>query len=244
MNTVLITGSSRGIGREIAEEFAVKGYAIAINYSKSKEQAISLSNKIMKEYKVPCNAYKADVKSREEVKSMVDSIRSDLGSIVVLVNNAGISTQKMFTDLTLEDWKDMISTHLDGAFNCTQEVLPHMIQRHRGKIINISSMWGVTGGSCEVHYSTAKAGIIGFTKALAKEVAPSGINVNCICPGVIKTHMLNIFDEETLESLKNQTALKRLGTPRDIAKAVLFLASEEADYITGAVININGGIFM
>ncbi len=244
MNTVLITGSSRGIGREIAEEFAVKGYAIAINYSKSKEQAISLSNKIMKEYKVPCNAYKADVKSREEVKSMVDSIRSDLGSIVVLVNNAGISTQKMFTDLTLEDWKDMVSTHLDGAFNCTQEVLPHMIQRHRGKIINISSMWGVTGGSCEVHYSTAKAGIIGFTKALAKEVAPSGINVNCICPGVIKTDMLNIFDEETLESLKNQTALKRLGTPRDIAKAVLFLASEEADYITGAVININGGIFM
>ncbi len=244
MNTVLITGSSRGIGREIAEEFAVKGYAIAINYSKSKEQAISLSNKIMKEYKVPCNAYKADVKSREEVKSMVDSIRSDLGSIVILVNNAGISTQKMFTDLTLEDWKAMLSTHLDGAFNCTQEVLPHMIQRHRGKIINISSMWGVTGGSCEVHYSTAKAGIIGFTKALAKEVAPSGINVNCICPGVIKTHMLNIFDEETLESLKNQTALKRLGKPRDIAKGVLFLASEEANYITGAVININGGIFM
>lgn len=244
MNTVLITGSSRGIGREIAEEFAGKGYAIAINYSKSKEQAISLANKIMKEYKVPCNAYKADVKSREEVKSMVDSIRSDLGSIVILVNNAGISTQKMFTDLTLEDWKAMLSTHLDGVFNCTQEVLPHMLQRHRGKIINISSMWGVTGGSCEVHYSTAKAGIIGFTKALAKEVAPSEINVNCICPGVIKTDMLNIFDEETLQSLKKQTALKRLGTPLDIAKAVSFLASEEADYITGAVINVNGGIFM
>ena len=135
----------------------------------------------------------------------------------------------------------MLSTHIDGAFNCTQEVLHDMIYRQYGKIINISSMWGGTGGSCEVHYSTAKAGIIGFTKALAKELAPSNINVNCVCPGVIKTDMLNIFSVETLEDLKNKTPLKRLGTPKDIAKAVAFFGSKDSDYLTGNILNVNGG---
>ncbi|MCH5202157.1 MAG: 3-oxoacyl-ACP reductase FabG [Oscillospiraceae bacterium] len=243
MNTVLVTGASRGIGKEIATEFASLGYAVAINYNKSKDAANTLAMHLMKEYKVPCGAYKADVKNPLEIKTMVESVKSELGSIIILVNNAGISTQKMFTDLTGEDWKEMLATHLDGCFNCTKEVLPHMISRKHGKIINISSMWGVAGGSCEVHYSTAKAGIIGFTKSLAKEVAPSGINVNCVCPGVIKTDMLNIFDENTLNNLQQQTSLKRLGTPTDVAKAVAFLASKEADYITGAVLNVNGGFF-
>lgn len=243
MNTVLVTGASRGIGKEIATEFAALGYAVAINYNKSEYTAKALAMHLMKEYKIPSGAYKADVKNPLEIKAMVENIKSDLGSIVILVNNAGISTQKMFTDLTCEDWKGMLATHLDGCFNCTKEVLPLMISRQYGKIINISSMWGIAGGSCEVHYSTAKAGIIGFTKSLAKEVAPSGINVNCVCPGVIKTDMLNIFDDSTLKNLQQQTSLKRLGTPTDVAKAVTFLASKEADYITGAVLNVNGGFF-
>ena len=195
----------------------------------------------MKKYKVPVGAYKADVKDRNEVANMVAKIKDELGTIVILVNNAGISTQKEFSQITNEEWKVMLSTHLDGAFNCTQEVMHDMIYRQYGKIINISSMWGVTGGSCEVHYSTAKAGIIGFTKALAKELAPSNINVNCVCPGVIKTDMLNIFSEETLEDLKNNTPLKRLGTPKDIAKAVAFLGSKDSDYLTGNILNVNGG---
>lgn len=241
MNTVLITGGSKGIGSAIAEEFASLGYAVAINYNHSEEKAKKLSFNLMKKYKVPVGAYKADVKNREEVASMIKKIKDELGTIVCLVNNAGISTQKEFSQISNDEWKEMLTTHLDGAFNCTQEVLSSMIYRQYGKIINISSMWGVTGGSCEVHYSTAKAGIIGFTKSLAKELAPSNINVNCVCPGVIQTDMLNIFSQETLECLKDNTPLKRLGTPQDIAKAVAFLAKKESDYITGTVLNVNGG---
>lgn len=241
MNTVLVTGGSKGIGSAIAEEFASLGYAVAINYNKSEEKAKALSLELMKKYKVPVGAYKADVKDRNEVAHMVAKIKDELGTIVILVNNAGISTQKEFSQITNDEWKVMLSTHLNGAFNCTQEVMHDMIYRQYGKIINIGSMWGVTGGSCEVHYSTAKAGIIGFTKALAKELAPSNINVNCVCPGVIKTDMLNIFSEETLEDLKNNTPLKRLGTPTDIAKAVAFFGSKDSDYLTGNILNVNGG---
>lgn len=244
MNTVLITGGAGGIGGATAEKFASLGYAVAINYNTSKEKAEKLALQLLDKYKVPCGAYKADVQNRDEVHEMVHQIKNDLGTVVALVNNAGISTQMQFQDLTENDWKSMLSTHLDGAFNCTQAVIPDMILRKQGKIVNIGSMWGIVGGSCEVHYSTAKAGLIGFTKALAKELAPSNINVNCICAGVIKTDMLNIFDEETLENLKNRTPLKRLGTPEDIANAVAFLASKDADYITGTILNVNGGFIM
>jgi 3-oxoacyl-[acyl-carrier protein] reductase len=244
MKTVLITGSSRGIGKAMAQEFARLGYAVAVNYYKSEKEAKKLAAEIMTKYKVPCGAYFADVKNRQQVAEMVKSVKSELGTIEVLVNNAGISTQKLFGDISQDEWQQMINTHINGAYNFTSEVLPQMLCNHKGKIINISSMWGVTGGSCEVHYSTAKAGLIGFTKSLAKEVAPNGINVNCICPGVIKTDMLNIFNEETLKALENEIPLKRLGTPEDVAKAAAFLASEEASYITGTVLNINGGYVM
>lgn len=244
MNTVLITGGSRGIGRATALEFAKNGYAVAINYVKSEKSAKELALNIMREFSVPACAYRADVKNRNEVEEMTEKIQSDLGTITVLVNNAGISTQRDFRSIDENQWKTMLSTHLDGAFNCTQCVIPRMIERQYGKIINIGSMWGIVGGSCEVHYSTAKAGLIGFTKALAKELAPSGITVNCVCPGVIETDMTKIFDEETLKDLKDKTLLKRLGTPKDIAKSASFLASKEADYITGQILNVSGGFIV
>lgn len=244
MRTALVTGASGGIGKAIAEKFASLGYAVALNYNKNEKKAKQYATELMIKYKVPCGAYKADVSNKIEVENMVSAIKDELGTIVILVNNAGISTQKIFSDIEEDEWKRMIDIHINGTYNCTHTVLPCMLQNHMGKIINISSMWGVTGGSCEVHYSTAKAGIIGFTKALAKETAPNGINVNCVCPGVIKTDMLNIFDEETLKSLENETPLKRLGTPEDIANAVGFLASKNADYITGCVLNVNGGFIM
>lgn len=244
MNTALITGGSRGIGRATALEFAKNGYAVAINYVKSEKSAKELALNIMREFSVPACAYRADVKNRNEVEEMTEKIQSDLGTITVLVNNAGISTQRDFRSIDENQWKTMLSTHLDGAFNCTQCVIPRMIERQYGKIINIGSMWGIVGGSCEVHYSTAKAGLIGFTKALAKELAPSGITVNCVCPGVIETDMTKIFDEETLKDLKDKTLLKRLGTPKDIAKSASFLASKEADYITGQILNVSGGFIV
>ena len=244
MNTALITGGSRGIGRATALEFAKNGYAVAINYVKSEKSAKELALNIMREISVPACAYRADVKNRNEVEEMTEKIQSDLGTITVLVNNAGISTQRDFRSIDENQWKTMLSTHLDGAFNCTQCVIPRMIERQYGKIINIGSMWGIVGGSCEVHYSTAKAGLIGFTKALAKELAPSGITVNCVCPGVIETDMTKIFDEETLKDLKDKTLLKRLGTPKDIAKSASFLASKEADYITGQILNVSGGFIV
>ena len=244
MNTALITGGSRGIGRATALEFAKNGYAVAINYVKSEKSAKELALNIMREFSVPACAYRADVKNRNEVEEMTEKIQSDLGTITVLVNNAGISTQRDFRSIDENQWKTMLSTHLDGAFNCTQCVIPRLIERQYGKIINIGSMWGIVGGSCEVHYSTAKAGLIGFTKALAKELAPSGITVNCVCPGVIETDMTKIFDEETLKDLKDKTLLKRLGTPKDIAKSASFLASKEADYITGQILNVSGGFIV
>ena len=244
MNTALITGGSRGIDRATALEFAKNGSAVAINYVKSEKSAKELALNIMRDFSVPACAYRADVKNRNEVEEMTEKIQSDLGTITVLVNNAGISTQRDFRSIDENQWKTMLSTHLDGAFNCTQCVIPRMIERQYGKIINIGSMWGIVGGSCEVHYSTAKAGLIGFTKALAKELAPSGITVNCVCPGVIETDMTKIFDEETLKDLKDKTLLKRLGTPKDIAKSASFLASKEADYITGQILNVSGGFIV
>ena len=163
------------------------------------------------------------------------------GGVDVLINNAGVSSQKLFTDITDDDWRKTIGVNLDGVFYCCREALPRMISQKSGVIVNISSMWGEVGASCEVHYSASKSGVIGLTRALAKEVAPSGIRVNCIAPGVIMTDMMNDYDDETIEELKSQTPLGRLGTPEDIASAALFLASDEASFITGQTLGVNGG---
>lgn len=237
IRTVLVTGASRGIGRAVAEAFAANGCSVIINYNKSKQKAEELAAALSKTYGTDCRAIKADVSDSAEVKEMFKSA----GDIDVLVNNAGISSQKLFTDITDEEWRRTNGVNLDGVFYCCREALKSMISRKSGVIINISSMWGEVGASCEVHYSATKAGVIGLTKALAKEVAPSGIRVNCITPGVIMTDMMSEFNESTLQALREETPLNRLGTPEDIAAAALFLASDEASFITGQTLGVNGG---
>lgn len=237
MKKVLITGSSRGIGAACAEAFAERGYFVIINYNTNYNAAQELSEKIAKKYNTNPIVYKCDISDSAAIKKMFEEI----GDIDVLVNNAGISQQKLFTDITDEDWKKMMSVNLDGVFYCSREAAKNMIKRKTGSIINISSMWGQTGASCEVHYSAAKSAVIGLTKALAKELGPSNIRVNCIAPGVIDTDMMKSFDENTKQELKEETPLVRLGTPKDIADAVVFLADNKSGFITGQILGVNGG---
>jgi len=238
--TVLITGGSRGIGRASAELFARQGYAVIINYLHSGVAAQALADELARE---GCAVMicQADVSKREQVDSMVEAVRDRFGSIEVLINNAGIAQQKMFTDITPADWDAMLDVNVKGIFNCCQVVVPGIISRKRGKIINLASIWGITGASCEVHYSTAKAAVIGFTKALARELGPSNIQVNCVAPGIIATDMNAALAEEDRRCLIEATPLMRLGTPQDIAYALLYLASEQADFLTGQVLSPNGG---
>lgn len=237
---VLITGGSRGIGAACVDLFASKGYKVVINYNNSEEEANNLYKRLL-DKGLDVHIFKADVSVREEVNSMVDYCIKEFSAIDILINNAGISQEKLFIDITDEDWDKMLNTNLKSMFYTTQEVLKHMISEKKGKIINISSMWGMVGASCEVHYSAAKAGVIGMTKALAKEVGPSNIQVNAIAPGVIKTDMLNGFTDEDMDVLIEETPLMRIGTSMDIAKCAVFLASEGSDFITGQVISPNGG---
>lgn len=238
--TVLITGASRGIGKAAAQVFAANNYNVIINYFHSEKEALSLSSSL-KEKGCAVKAIKADVSDRKQAENLVKQSISEFGFIDVLVNNAGIAQQKLFTDITEEDWDTMLNVNLKSMFNCTQCVVPYMIKEQRGKIINISSIWGITGASCEVHYSAAKAAVIGFTKALAKELGPSNIQVNCIAPGIIDTDMNANLSAEEIKVLKENTPLQRLGTVNDVAGTILFLASQEADFITGQVISPNGG---
>ncbi len=231
----VITGASRGIGKAIAYALANDGYIPVINYNKSREAA----EKIAAE--TGGIAVCADVSDRNAVSDMIETARKKFGGIDVLVNNAGISVTGLFTDISSEAEEQIIDTNIRGVFNCTKAVLPHMISRKYGRIINISSMWGEVGASCEVHYSATKAAVIGFTKALAKEVGLSWITVNCITPGVIMTDMNAEYSEEELNILKEETPLGKLGTPEDIASAVSFLASEKASFITGQILGVNGG---
>lgn len=239
--TILITGASRGIGRATAILFAQKGYNTIINYNNSEKEATDLYNSL-NEKGLSVRLFKADVSKRSEVNAMINFCIGEFGSIDILVNNAGISKDKLFTDITDEDWNEMMNVNLNGVFYCTQKALQYMISQKSGKIINISSIWGLVGGSCEVHYSTSKAAVIGFTKALAKEVGPSNIQVNCVAPGVIQTDMISSVSDDILEILKEETPLMRLGTPSDIAQCVFYLASTGADFITGQVISPNGGM--
>ena len=235
--TVLITGASRGIGAYAARAFAAEGYKVAVNYFKSENEAISLAKEI------GGIAVKADVSDPLQAEELVRKTLENFGHIDVLVNNAAIAlTQKVICDVGADEWDRLFAVNVRGVFNCTKAVLDSMITRQNGKIINISSVWGITGGSCEVAYSASKAAVIGFTKALAKETAPSHITVNCIAPGVIKTDMNAHLSEQDYAALKEETPLGRIGTPQDIAGAMLFLASPAADFITGQVITADGGI--
>lgn len=236
MKKVLITGASRGIGAQCARRFAEQGYDVWINYFKSEIKAKELYYELRKDHPY-VHLIKADVSDPEQVREMFNSI----GEIDILINNAGISQTKLFTEITDEDWNRMISTNLSSAFYCCRAALPDMINKKWGRIINISSMWGQVGGSCEVHYSAAKAGIIGLTKALAMEEGLSGITVNCIAPGVIMTDMNSHLSDDDIIALKNDTPTGTIGTPDDIAQAALFLANENSSFITGQVLGVNGG---
>ena len=235
---VLVTGGSRGIGRQVAIQLAKEGYRLLINYNKSQKEAQETC-RFLREEGYQVEIFKADVSKQDQVKAMFDFCMDRFGSIDVLVNNSGISYEGLITDMDEEDWDRIIDTNLKSVFLCSKEALKHMISNHSGKIINISSMWGQVGASCEVAYSASKAGMIGFTKALAKELGPSGIRVNCVAPGVILTDMCAQVEPEILEEMAQDTPVGRNGTPADVAQAMAYLA--DAEFITGNVLNVDGG---
>ena len=238
MKTVIVTGGSRGIGAAIVKELAEENYNIVLNYNKSEEAAKQIQEEL-KEKGINIEIFKADVSKREEVKALVQFAIDKFNNIDVLINNAGIAQEKTFIDITDEDWNRMLQVNLNSVFYCTQEVLENMIHNKKGWIINISSIWGITGGSCEVHYSVAKAGIDGMTKALAKELAPSNIRVNSIAPGIIATDMSMDYTEEEIKEINSQIPLGKFGEGIDIAKCAKWLI--EDNYTTGQVISPNGG---
>lgn len=240
MKTVFITGASRGIGRACAKKFAENGYIVLANYCSSDEKAQSLKAEIEENGGV-CETYKFDVSDMEKTKEAIEKAVNAYGKIDVLINNAGVSSYGFFDSLSEEEWVRTFDVNTKGAFGASKYALKSMLHEHSGRIINISSIWGIAGASMEVHYSASKAALIGMTKALAKEVGPSGITVNCICPGVIDTDMNAVHSEETIEELKNETPLMRIGKPVDVANLAYFLSTDEASFITGQVIAVDGG---
>jgi 3-oxoacyl-[acyl-carrier protein] reductase len=232
----LVTGGSGGIGEAVCRKLSEDGYIVVVNYHSNQAQAETIAQSI------GGLAYKADVSQLDEVQNMVDDIVNRYGSIDVLVNNAGISIVDLFQYVSQEDVKKILDINLNGVFNCSKAVLKYMLPKHRGNIVSISSMWGEIGGSCEVHYSATKSAIIGFTKALAKEVGLSNVRVNCVSPGVIDTKMNGHLSQEDLETLKQEIPLNRIGTPMEVANVVSFLVSDKATYITAQDIAVNGGI--
>lgn len=236
---VLITGAAKGIGRATAEVFAENGYNVIINYLTSEKEAEELKTRLS--VFTRAEIYKADVSVKAEVDKMVAFAIEKFGGVDVLVNNAGVAHYGLVTRISENDYDGVYAVNVKGAHLVTAAVLDGMIDRKQGKIINVSSMWGVSGASCEAVYSASKAALIGYTKALAKEVGLSGINVNCVCPGVILTDMVKNLGSDALNDLKEQTALNRLGTPRDVAELIYFLASDKASFITGQAITVDGG---
>ena len=239
----LVTGSSRGIGRAIARELAREGWKVCINYRVRRDCAESLLEEISA-FGGEAMIYGADVSRREEVNAMVAAVKEKWGAVSLLVNNAGVAGQALFQDVTDELWHRYFSVNVDGAFHAIQAVLPPMLREHAGCIINVSSMWGLRGASCEVTYSCTKAALIAMSRSLALELAPTNIRVNCIAPGVIKTDMLDALPAEVLPQLAEETPLRRLGTPEDIAHLAVFLASDKSSFITGQVITADGGVIV
>lgn len=240
MPTAFISGASRGIGRAAALKLASLGYDLALNYHTNYEAAQNVQHEAQK-YGVKVLLLAGDIADENNVREMFRKIGETFGGADVVVNNASFAEQLMFQDITYEKWRRMFAVTVDGAFFTVQNALPHMLHEKRGRIINISSMWGEVGASCEVHYSAAKGALIAMTKALAKELGPSGITVNCITPGVIDTEMNAHLSADDLAELCEETPLGRLGSPDDIAETVAFLASAEAGFITGQIIGVNGG---
>ena len=235
MKKVLITGGSRGIGAACVRKFASLGCAVSFIYNKSEEKAQQLASE------TGAFAVSADVADAQALAEAIQKANQYMGGIDVLVNNAGISLVGLFTDMRDEEWQRIANVNLGGAVIAAREVSRIMVSNHAGRIINVGSVWGRVGASCEVAYSATKAGLEGLTKALAKELGPSDITVNCIEPGVIATDMNRCFDTETLNALCDETPLCRIGTPEDVAEVVVFLASDAASFITGQILGVDGG---
>ena len=237
-NVALVTGSSRGIGAAIAVRLSRAGWAVCVNYLEQKEKAEALVRMLRNENSVAM-AWQADVSDRDQVNRMVWAVEEELGSVTLLVNNAGIARQQQFQDIDEETWQRILSVNLGGCFHCSQAVISPMLRAHSGCIINISSIWGSHGASCESAYSASKHAIIGLTRSMAAEFAPSGIRVNCVAPGVIDTDMIQVLGTATLDLLREEMPMGRFGSPEDVADSVLHLA--QAEYITGQVLTVDGG---
>ena len=238
-----VTGGSRGIGRAVVRRLAEEGYAVGIDYLQAHDQAHALERELLDRGQAAL-AVQADVADREAIAAAIGRVEDAFGAVTVLVNNAGIARQNQFQDITDDFWRRIFAVNVDGAYHTIQAVLPHMLHEKAGSIVNISSIWGQRGASCEVAYSATKAAVIGLTRSLAMELAPSGIRVNCVAPGVINTDMVQVLGEETLADLAGQTPLGRLGTAEDVARAVAFLAGDGASFITGQVLTADGGFIL
>jgi 3-oxoacyl-[acyl-carrier protein] reductase len=234
-DVAVITGGSRGIGAAAVEAFVSAGYLVAFLYRDDDAAARNISQK------TGALMLKADVSCRVQIDQAFALIRARLGPVDVLVNNAGIAQFRLFDEISVEEWDGMMAVNLNGVFYCAQAVVQEMISRKKGCILNVSSMWGISGASCESHYAAAKGAVIALTKSLAKELGPSGIRVNCIAPGVIRTGMNRALDEEALRDLAERTPLGRLGEPEEVASVLVFLAGSGASFITGQVLGVDGG---